>query len=313
MFLKELHYVITIAQEGSVTRAAQKLYISQSALSQFLAEYERQLGFSIFYRNPHGVIPTVEGELFIKMSEKLIRQFYQVVQSVTTKDPNTRKSIRFGISEQRAVILTPRLISLFSQQVPEISLDVIDGDARELRKMVRVGQLDLALSASLQAGSSVVDGVSCRPFQLEEFMVAIPKNHPLAKKLCTDKPSGQSWVSIRDLKNETFVLINKKRPMRVFIDAFLQKDGIRPQILQTSTNMSTILRICRNQNALTFIPQGMIVDGCDMRYASIGKRGKFWNLNIVTALNHKLTQLEIDFIEILRECLSRIASDPQEP
>lgn len=249
----------------------------------------------------------------IKKSQYIImRQFYQVVQSVTSKDPNVRKSIRFGISEQRAVILTPRLISLFSQRVPEISLDVIDGDARELRKMVRVGQLDLALSASLQAGSSVVEGVSCRPFQMEEFMVAIPRDHPLEKKLCTDKALGRNWVSIKDLKNETFVMINKKRPMRAFIDAFLQKDNIRPHILQTSTNMSTILRICKNQNALTFIPQGMIVDDYDMRYVSIGKRGKFWNLNIVTALNHKLTQSEIDFIEILRECLSNTASNPQE-
>lgn len=308
MVLKELRYVNAIATEKSVTRAAQKLYISQSALSQFLAEYERQLGFSIFRRTPQGVVLTSDGEQFVKMSEKVLKQFDQVVSTITTNKLPAKHSLKFGISEQRAVILTHRLLSLFAQTVPDTKLDIIDENGRELRRMVRENHLDLALCTSLQGGDSFADGVVFRELMAEEFLLVVPKIHPLAQKINTDCATNRSWVNIKDLRNETFVLIDKKRIMRKFIDSLIQKESLCPHILQESTNMSTILKICLNENALTFIPKGMAPNGAgdDFRYVSIGKRGKYWTLNIITAPNHELTTPEQELIAILTKCLSDI-------
>ena len=65
MHLKELTYIVTLADEGSISRAADKLYMAQSSLSQFLQQYESELGLPLFIRTSKGIRPTSAGTLFV--------------------------------------------------------------------------------------------------------------------------------------------------------------------------------------------------------------------------------------------------------
>lgn len=304
MLLKELRYIVAIADEKSVTKASQRLFISQSALSQFLSEYEEQLGYPLFQRIPQGVTETAEGIVFVKMARDLLERFDSTVSVGREKGSGPDRTIRVGIAEQRAIVLSPMLLPRFSQMEPDVSLQIIDGRGAELRRMVKDQELDLALCAAIKSGDFNGNGIKVKKMRSEEFMVVIPKGHALARKLHQDPETGRKWIDIRSLRNEDCVMINEKRTMRMFIDMLLSKNNIHMNILQTSTNVSTILHLAESLNALAFIPQGMISDWQSMHYASIGKNGKYWSLQVVMPESRELTREENVLIQVLAECIS---------
>ena len=80
MQLKELQYIVTLADEGSVSRAADKLYMAQSSLSEFLRQYEAELGVNLFVRTSRGIRPTAAGNLFVD-NARTILMHYRLVQA----------------------------------------------------------------------------------------------------------------------------------------------------------------------------------------------------------------------------------------
>ena len=75
MDLKDFQYLIALAEEGSVSKAADRLYMSQSSLSQFLTQYENELGVKLFLRTSKGIRPTANGEVFIDHLRHLLYDY----------------------------------------------------------------------------------------------------------------------------------------------------------------------------------------------------------------------------------------------
>lgn len=82
MDLKELNYIVTIADEGSISHAAEKLYMAQSSLSQFLHLYEAELGTPLFMRTSRGVRPTASGSVFIAHARQILLHYRRAQSEV---------------------------------------------------------------------------------------------------------------------------------------------------------------------------------------------------------------------------------------
>ena len=80
--IKELTYILAIAREGSISRAAEKLYMSQPNLSQFLKNFEASIGTVLFYRTPLGVHPTYAGELFLEKIKEIDRSYQAAMREL---------------------------------------------------------------------------------------------------------------------------------------------------------------------------------------------------------------------------------------
>jgi len=77
MDIKELKYIIAIAEEGSISRAAERLYMAQSSLSQFLSNYEKELHTKLFMRTANGVRATYSGELFVQRAKQMLVSYHR--------------------------------------------------------------------------------------------------------------------------------------------------------------------------------------------------------------------------------------------
>ena len=86
MDLKELNYVVTIANEGSISRAAEKLFMSQSSLSQAIRVLEQDLGTSVFVRTTRGVRPTAAGDAFISHAKQILQQYRAACSEAADRD-----------------------------------------------------------------------------------------------------------------------------------------------------------------------------------------------------------------------------------
>ena len=101
MNLKELNYIVTIADEGSISRAAEKLYMAQSSLSQFLQLYEAELGAPLFMRTSRGVRPTASGSVFLNHARQILLQYHRAQSELWDIEELSGGRIELGISTFR--------------------------------------------------------------------------------------------------------------------------------------------------------------------------------------------------------------------
>ena len=147
MELKELEYIVAVAEERSISKAADRLYLAQSSLSQFVSRYEAELGVKLFKRTSGGVRPTTAGELFLRNARQMLLQYHQVRQQLTDLDAPMEGRIHFGISTFRGSYLFPKAMHLFRQEAPTVDVILHEHDSIYLQRKIAAGELDLALAA----------------------------------------------------------------------------------------------------------------------------------------------------------------------
>ena len=148
MDLKELDYIVTVANEGSISRAAEKLFMAQSSLSQAVRLFEQDLGTPIFVRTARGVRPTSAGEAFIFHARQILQQ-YQEARSEASDIENLKGgTVIFGISTYRGTYLLPPVLKKFHALYPRVHVEICEMDSIDLENKILEGLLDLALIAA---------------------------------------------------------------------------------------------------------------------------------------------------------------------
>lgn len=117
------------AEEQSISKAADRLYLAQSSLSQYVSRYEAELGVKLFRRTSGGVRTTAAGDLFLKNARQMLLQYHQVRQQLTDLDAPMEGQIHFGISTFRGSYLFPKAMHLFRQEAPTVDVVLHEHDS----------------------------------------------------------------------------------------------------------------------------------------------------------------------------------------
>jgi len=223
MNTKQLRYLVTIAQFGSLSRAAQALDVSQPALSKALAEWENTYGFLFFLRYRRKLSPTAAGRYMIDAAQKILDEQNRMLLTMRAVMGGERQNIRLCTAPNRAAIIYSHIYHDFSRRYPEITLQLAERYASEQPKAVRRGQVDLALGAG-----PVSDMVEDIPFAREELLVALPASHPMA---------GKKSVRLEELKDTPFVLQGERHSIRTIADELFRKAGFLPVVAFESNDV----------------------------------------------------------------------------
>ena len=147
MELKELRYIVTLAEEGSISRAADRLFMAQSSLSQFLQQYEKELGTVLFARTAKGIRPTTGGANFIENARQILLQYRRAENELWDSVNLEGGRIIFGISSFRGRYMLPGILADFQQKYPKVKVDIVEANSMELEEELTAGKLDLAVVA----------------------------------------------------------------------------------------------------------------------------------------------------------------------
>ena len=234
MNLKQLQYIQEIAKEGSITAAAHNLYISQPSLSQMLRQVEQELGATLFERSSQPMRPTPAGERYLQTADTILTAYEQMETEIQgLKDENSGR-LRLGISMQRSVHLLPKVLPLFLQQFPKVSLVLYEGGSTYLEHMVLEGEVDLAL-VSTQA---TMPGLRYQPLQQETVGILAGKDSPLAQRL----PNG-TLISLCEALDAPLVSLKLGHNVRVIQDTLFRNLGRKPTLLLETDNMEAARKI----------------------------------------------------------------------
>lgn len=208
--LNEMKYVYTVYQEKSFSKAAKKLFISQPALSNMVRKAEKEIGMPIFDRSTIPLTVTKEGSYYIKSIEEIM--FIQRNISSYFNDLETLKTgtLSLGGSSFFCSFVFPNLISRFRRKYPEITIDLLEGNIKELRKGLEDETLDLVIETAMDREDKEVESFF---YKKEQIILAVPSIYPVNKRLQPYK------LSFQDIQEERFRLKSVQAvPLKEFYD-----------------------------------------------------------------------------------------------
>ena len=275
MDLKELDYIVTVANEGSISRAAEKLFMAQSSLSQAVRLFEQDLGTPIFVRTARGVRPTSAGEAFIFHARQILQQ-YQEARSEASDIENLKGgTVIFGITTYRGTYLQPPVLKKFHALYPRVHVEICEMDSIDLENKILEGLLDLALIAAPPV--RIKHGVDS--LMRDEIMIATTADHPVMAfaKPCESEPE-QMWIDLKDTAPFEYILGPPSTVLGRTARRSLREAGVEPLGLDTYLSASFAAAMAREGVGLAFTYRSCRIMRDEFRYLRIGKDGIFLDL-----------------------------------
>ena len=206
--LRLIRYFVTVAEERNVTRAAERLHISQPSLSAAIRQLERQLGVELLTRVGRRIEITPAGELMRERGRELLEQADTIVGEVRERDRAGAGRLTLGVSPTARFGIAQRLLAECTSQVPAVMLYTTEDTTGSLLRDVARGRLDLAI---IFCAPDPPSGVELLLIDEEPAIVHLPIGHRLATR---------AQLSLSDLAEET-ILVAATDDSRGFTDRVL--------------------------------------------------------------------------------------------
>ena len=234
MNLKQAKYIKTIAECGSITEAAKKLYVSQPSLSKMLLQIESDIELVLFDRSVSPFKITFAGEQYLQAAEKMLAANEKLeMQLREIKNENLGK-LRLGISVQRAMQVMPLVTPIFRHRYPDVILELTEGGSASLEEKLRKGEIDLALAAIESTSASMTYEL------IEKEMIGIlaGKDAGIAKRLASGTP-----VTLDDARGDSFVYLCHGHSVRIVQDKLFRRYGFHPHMLLQTDSLEVGRRV----------------------------------------------------------------------
>ncbi len=236
MNTKQMEYIVSISEENSITKAAAKLYITQSALDQQLIKLEKELGLQLFHRAKNSLKLTEAGQVYVSHAKKMLnikKEAYLILSDMAEKQAGT---LTIGLTPERGIEMFMTVYPDFYKSFPEMTVTPREIHVKRQLEMLRNDTLDIGF---VTLSSLPTGGLTFIPITQDNMVLAIPASHPYAKY--ANPPGKQLAVAdLTQFKEDTFVFMFKESTQRTIIDALFEKAGYKPKlILETSSNQTS--------------------------------------------------------------------------
>ena len=251
MELRHLRYLVAVAEEGHVTRAAARLGIQQPPLSQQIRALEAELRVQLFRRKPRGVELTQAGQALLAEAQTILRQVEHAVAAARRTGRGEAGRIGLGFTSSASFHpLVPRVIREYRQSHPLVALTLEESGTGELVDALRAERIDAAF---VRSPIGPAEGLSIDAVLEEAMVAALPAGHRLAGR------RGAKPLALAALAAESFILYRRPLGPGLYdsIIAACQRAGYSPTIGQEAPRMLATLSLVAAGLGVTLVPQSM--------------------------------------------------------
>ena len=243
--LRDLHILSAVVRWGSMAKAAKRLAMSQSAVSEAIAGLEDALGVRLLERNAQGIEPTIYAEALLKRGDVVFDELRQGIKDIEFLADPTAGEIRVGCPEFLSVWLLPNVIDRFSKQCPQVTIRVFQPDTRTLEfRELHERSVDLML-ARLPAG-----------FAHEELEIEILSEDPhVVIAGNRSRWARQRKISLADLTNELWIVPPWVSVVTVLEEAFEAEGLSAPKERVVAASVYLRMHLVATGRFVTFFPE----------------------------------------------------------
>jgi len=249
MELKEQRYVCTLAEYGNLTRAADRLYISQPALSIYISNLEKHLGTPLFDREGKKFELTKAGERYVLHARKILEESNKFNEELNMILSDEVGRLRLGISLLRGPWLLPRVLKAFGEKWPHVELTLRQGNIMFLNELLNNHELDMIIVN----GENWDRTMEFRELFEEEFLVAVPQGHPLNSQAVFREGHPYGILAPEALNGQVILSTTQEQSSRDLQDRIFRKYQIHPSQIYTIRSIELILQMVAEGFGITLV------------------------------------------------------------
>lgn len=306
MEFSKLEYIVKVAELGNITRAAEELFMTQPALSHYISRVEKEEGVKLFDRSSNPITLTYEGERYVETAKQII-ELNRLLKEEMSEVVNARKGrIRIGIPPLRAAHMLPKFIPVFAEEYPNVQIQTLEHNSRQLREDVLKGSVDFAILPKL----GILDDFSCIPICREE-LVLTAREGLIDASMYQEDETGRKIIHFEKLKDVPFVLLKKGHGSRGALDTLFELYDYAPNIFMETTNNETAFGLAAAGMGVAVIPYSTvrtINHEHPIQIYHLSESGYFWEIIAIYRKNERLGMLVRDCILTLKE----VFEEPEE-
>lgn len=251
MKIVQLEYFCAVSRCKSITQAAQKLYVTQPAISNAIRELEKEYSITLFTRSKNRLTLTKEGELFYEKANELLQSIEQA--SLQLYDLGKLISpIRIGIPPMLSTIFFPKLLLAFQEQYPDVPVELFEYGAIRAAVLLQENALDLAF---MNLDCCDTRKVHVQQILTDQMVFCVSKQHPLAK---------EKELSIEQLKDVSLIMYHADSVQNTTINTLFERSGITPKIILHASQLYTIKNFISNNLGGAFLYPALLHDQPDL-------------------------------------------------
>jgi len=242
MNLKDLKYLVALADTGHFGKAASRTFVSQPTLSAQLKKLEEYLGVKLVERQPKNVQLTEVGKQVVVLARRMLDEGEEIIALARNNTNPLAGRIRIALIPTVGPYLLPRVMLKIRKALPSLNLMLYEYQTEELVKRLRDGEIDLGIMA-LPAAQ---DGLESRALYHECFTVALPSNHALVQK---------SAIKLRDLKGHTLLLLEDGHCLRDQALELCSRVDVHEHEDYRATSLETLRQMVVAGLGITLLPE----------------------------------------------------------
>jgi DNA-binding transcriptional LysR family regulator len=302
---RDLHVFFTVANTGSMTKAATVLGVSAPTVSEVIADLEHALGVRLLDRGSRGIVPTVYGDAFLKRGLAAFDELKQGIRDIEFLADPTVGEIRIGSDESIMAAMLPLIIDAFQQRHPKVVVDVDDIDLRSPPKLREFG-FDLVLTR--------VPGLD------SEFGVDLNVQNLFEDKLVVAAGLQTRWarrrkIDIAELAGERWVLAGPGTwNHKIIAEAFQVRGLPIPAVSVKSLSVHIRSNLLASGRYITALPHSVVYLNADrfpLKVLPLDLPARPWPVKLLTQKNRTLTPVVERFIACAFDVANAIATQPR--
>lgn len=241
MEFRALKVFVEVAREGSFSKAAQNLFITQSTVSKAIKQLEEELGISLIERFKNRNVLTFAGEIVFKHGIKLLTEREDLLKELDELRGLKQGILRLGISPVGSSTLFAPLFASYRKRYPGIDVELVEHGSDKLEELLRAGDIDFAGTLL-----PIEEEFDCQPICSEPLVALVSANHPL---------KAQQSISLSGLREIPFILFASGFALhRIILDA-CHIQGFEPKIVAQSSQIDFMLELVASGLGVAFLPQ----------------------------------------------------------
>ena len=255
--LREITYILTIAEEGNITKAAAKLFIAQPSLSQAVKKIENDLGTPLFSRVKGGLTLTEAGRYFVEAGRRIDGIAAELQSNIMDLSSLQGGSLRLGTPYHLGAYILPGLLTEFRKYYPLVNVTLQEASSDKLETLICDGSID----AALMPLPIKQNCIKYHPFFKSRMVLVMAKDSPYNRfAYCGDPKDKLQWFDLTNAADAPFLIGVKGQRIRTVTEIVFQRAGILPNIVMRSQNVETIRRIAAVGYGLAIMPEHYIIN-----------------------------------------------------
>lgn len=317
MDLKQIEYIVKIDDEHSITRAAEKLFVTQSALNQQLLRLEKELGAQLFHRSKVDMRPTEIGQVYLDNAREILRIKQRTYNLINDMTDAKKGRLSIGFTPGRGSEMFTHVYPAFHQAYPNVIVEPHELSVRRQQQMISQGNLDIGFQTLSERQRTDSEYIKLGE---EEIFLLVPSIHPAVEKLSATPASPlphsaqttgpvapplhsatYPLANLNLFQYEPFVLMYKESTIRAITDEIFRKSGFTPNVLFETASNNTVLSMIQANLCCGVVPEHYVRNLPSGISCFAFSSHPSWDIVANYRKNGYLSEAAKYFIELVRE------------